>query len=215
MGFVFKISAASHGRYFCGKDHGLNPSDNNLNAKTLVSGMLTMVFVFLLTFSCLRPLSLLICQHFRASDPCLCLSANVVVFPTIGKAFPTIGKAFPTIGKIVCRRILLLFNKIAIVSDHGRKGFADWFCLSANGFVSPTIVFVSSLTAGRLRQCFYLFANGFVSSTMVSVFPQTAGRFRQCFCHSANGFVSSTIVFASSLTAGRLRRLSLFHRPWQ
>jgi hypothetical protein len=60
-------------------------------------------------------------------------------FPTIGKAFPTIGKAFPTIGKIVCRRIVLLFNKIAIVSDHGRQGFADWFCLYANSFVSPPI----------------------------------------------------------------------------
>jgi hypothetical protein len=82
------------------------------------------------------------------------------VSSTIGKAFPTIGKVSPTIGKIVYRLIILLFNKIAIVSDHGRRGFADWFCLSANGFVSPTIVFVSSLTAGRLRQCFYLFANG-------------------------------------------------------
>jgi hypothetical protein len=72
-------------------------------------------------------------------------------FPTIGKVFPTIGKIIPTIGKIVSTMveidllwIFLLFNKLIIVSDHGRKGFADWFCLSANGFVSPTIVFASS-----------------------------------------------------------------------
>jgi hypothetical protein len=56
------------------------------------------------------------------------------VSATIGKAFPTIGKVSPTIGKIIPTMveidrlwILLLFNKIAIVSDHGRKGFADWF----------------------------------------------------------------------------------------
>jgi hypothetical protein len=62
---------------------------------------------------------------------------------TIGKIISTIGKVSPTIGKIISTMveierlwILLLFNKIAIVSDHGRKGFADWFCLSANGIVS-------------------------------------------------------------------------------
>jgi hypothetical protein len=61
------------------------------------------------------------------------------VSSTIGKVFPTIGKAFPTIGKIGYPGIALLFNKIDIVSDHGRKGFADWFCLFANSFVSPPI----------------------------------------------------------------------------
>jgi hypothetical protein len=81
------------------------------------------------------------------------------VSSTVGEAFPTIGKAFPTIGKIVCRRIVLLFNKIDIVSDHGRQGFADWFCLSANVFISP-LMFLS------LRQCFYLFANVFISLLM-------------------------------------------------
>jgi hypothetical protein len=42
------------------KDHGLNLADNNFNAKTLVSGMSTMVFISLLTFSCLRPWYLLL-----------------------------------------------------------------------------------------------------------------------------------------------------------
>jgi hypothetical protein len=61
IGFAFKISAAFRRRWFYGKDHGLNRSDNNLNAKTLVSGMSTVFSVSLLTFSCLRPWSLLFC----------------------------------------------------------------------------------------------------------------------------------------------------------
>jgi hypothetical protein len=61
IGFVFKISAASRERWFYGKDHASNPSDNNLKAKTLVSGTSTMVLVSLLTFLCLRPSSLLLC----------------------------------------------------------------------------------------------------------------------------------------------------------
>jgi hypothetical protein len=138
----------------------------------------------------------------------------VVASSTIGKVFPTIGKVSPTIGKIVYRRIIILFNKIAIVSDHGRKGFADWFCLSANGFVSPTIVFVSSLTAGRLRQCFYLFANGIVPSPMFLSLRQRYRDFDHCLCFFANRGPTSTIVFISSPTAGCLRPLDSFHRPW-
>jgi hypothetical protein len=110
----------------------------------------------------------------------------------------TIGKVSPTIGKIVCRRIIILFNKIAIVSDHGRKGFADCFCLSANGFVSPTIVFVSSLTAGRLRQCFCLSANGFVPSPMFLSLRQRFHVFDHCLYLFANGRASPTIGFVSS-----------------
>jgi len=167
IGFVFKISAASRGRWFYGKDHASNPSDNNLNAKTLVSGTSTMAFVSLLTFSCLRPSSLFRRQHFYGIDHALCFSANVVVSSTI-------GKAFPTIGKIDCRRIVLLFNKIAIVFDHGRQGFADWFCLSANSFVSPPMFLALRLTAGRLRECFW--------------------RFPQRYCDFADSFGSPPMV---------------------
>jgi hypothetical protein len=70
--------------------------------------------------------------------------------------------------------IFILFNKLIIVSDHGRKGFANCFCLSVNGFMSPTMVFASSPMFLCLRpwsesctNCFYLFANSFMSPTMV------------------------------------------------
>jgi hypothetical protein len=82
-----------------------------------------MVFTPLLMSSCLRPGSLLLFQ-------CRRVFADIL-------GSPTIGKVSPTIGKIDRRRIALLINKIAIVSDDGRRGFADWFCLSAIGVVSP------------------------------------------------------------------------------
>jgi hypothetical protein len=125
---------------------------------------------------------------------------------------PTIGKVIPTIGKIDRRWIFLLFNKIDAVSDHGRKGFTDWFCLKI-------IVGVSSPMFLSLRQrfyvfahCLYLFANGFVSSTIVFASSLRAGRLRplslslcqrfyvsdRCLCLFANGFMSPTIVFVSS-----------------
>jgi hypothetical protein len=134
------------------------------------------------------------------------------VSSTIGKVFPTIGKAFPTIGKIVCRRIVLLFNKIDIVFDHGRQGFADWFCLSAISFVSPQMFLALRLTAGRLRKCFWLFPqrycdianvfvsspNGVVNSPMFLSLRQCFCVFDHCLCFFANGRKSWTIVFVSS-----------------
>jgi hypothetical protein len=87
--------------------------------------------------------------------------------------------------KIDCRRILLLFNELIIVSDHGRQGFADWFCLSANGFMSATIVFASSpmFLSSRQRQ---------------GVFDRGRQGIANSSCLSVNDFMFPTIVFASS-----------------
>jgi hypothetical protein len=126
--------------------------------------------------------------------------------PTIGKVLPTIGKVSPTIDKIDRRRIDILINKIDIVSDHGRQGFADWFCLSAIGIVSPTMVFVST-------------PNGIVSPPMFLALRSTAlclrpwflflcecrGVFDHGYCFSANVVVSSIMVFASLLMSWCLR----------
>jgi hypothetical protein len=165
----------------------------------------TIVSVSLPTFLCLRPSSLFRRQHFYGIDHALCFSANFVVSSTI-------GKAFPTIGKIDCRRIVLLFNKIAIVFNHGRQGFADWFCLSANSFVSPPMFLALRLTAGRLRECFWrfpqrycAFADVFGSPPMVSCLRRLSLPLRQCFCvfdhylcFFANGREAPAIVFVSS-----------------
>ena len=90
--------------------------------------------------------------------------------------------------------IFILVNKLIIVSDHGRKGFANCFCLSANGFMSPTMVFASSPMFLCLRplslplhQCFCVSDHG--------------------LCLFANVFVSPTMVFASS-------PMFLGLRPW-
>ena len=89
------------------------------------------------------------------------VSATVVrTILTKVKTIPTMVKTIPQIGKIACRRIFLLFNKLISVSDHGRKGCANWFCLSANGGASLTIGFVSPPT-------------GIVSPTIVLVSPLT------------------------------------------
>jgi len=136
-------------------------------------------------------------------------------------ASSTIGKVSPTIGKMVCRRIVLLFNKIAVVSDHGRKGSADRFCLSAECFCLSANVFISSpmFLSLRpiflsLRQCFYLCADVFVSLQMVLCL-------RKCFCVFANVFVSPPIVFislpidfVSPPTVSCLRPWSLCLRSW-
>jgi energy-coupling factor transporter ATP-binding protein EcfA2 len=87
IGFVFKISAASRRRWFYGKDHASNPSDNNLNARTWVSGTSTMAFVSLLTFSCFRPSSLFRRQHFYVFDHRLCFAANIFMSSTMLFAF--------------------------------------------------------------------------------------------------------------------------------
>jgi hypothetical protein len=78
--------------------------------------------------------------------------------PTMIADIPTMIAGVPTMVEIDCSWIFILFNKLIIIFDHGRKGFANCFCLSANGFTSPTIFFVSlpkvfvfSPTAGRLR----------------------------------------------------------------
>jgi hypothetical protein len=71
-------------------------------------------------------------------------------------------------------------------------------------------VFVSLLTAGRLRKCFYLFAKRFCVFANVLVSLLTILCLRKCFYLSADGIVSSTIVFAFSPTAGRLRRWFCF-----
>jgi hypothetical protein len=165
----------------------------------------TIVSVSPPTFSRFRPSSLFRRQHFYGINHGLCFSANVVVSSTI-------GKAFPTIGKIDCRRIVLLFNKIAIVFDHGRQGFADWFCLSANSFASPPMFLALRLTAGRLRECFWRFpqrycdfADSFGSPPMVSCLRPSSLALRQCFCvfdpylcFFANARESPATVFVSS-----------------
>jgi hypothetical protein len=177
----------------------------------------TIVSVSPPTFLCLRPSSLFRRQHFYGIDHARCFSANVVVSSTI-------GKAFPTIGKIDCRRIVLLFNKIAIVFDHGRQGFADWFCLFANSFVSPPMFLALRLTAGRLRECFWRFPqrycdfadvfgaspNGIVTLPMFLSLRRWFRVFDHCLCLFANVFVSSTLIFASSPTSGRLCGLFCF-----
>jgi hypothetical protein len=91
IGFVFKISAASRGRCFYGKDHASNPSDDNLNARTLVSGTSTMAFASLLTFSRFRPSSLFRRQHFYVINHRLCFAANIFMSSTMVFAFlPTL-----------------------------------------------------------------------------------------------------------------------------
>jgi hypothetical protein len=108
--------------------------------------------------------------------------------------------------EIDCSWIFILFNKLITVSDHGRKGFANCFCLSANGFMSPTIVFVSlpkvfvfSPTAGRLRPWSERLRQLFLSlRKRFHVSDHCLCFFAKGFCLFANGKASPTIVFVSS-----------------
>ena len=61
----------------------------------------------------------------------------------VGKA-ATIGFVFPLMAGRLRRLVLSLRQRQGV--------FDDWFYLSANSIVSPTIVLVSPLTAERLRQ---------------------------------------------------------------
>ena len=151
-----------------------------------------MVSVSLLTFLCLRPWSLFLCQRCSVFDHRQSLSDHRQSLSDHRQ------------NRLSTDRLIIQWDRHRLRpwSERLRRlvlSLRKQFRFSAN-------FFISSLMSGRLCQYFCLFTNVFVSSPMFS-------SLRQCFYLSANGFVSSTKVLASSPMFLGLWPLALFYRP--